>query len=1155
MTVGRQRHSLFIAGGIAVAAGGLGGVQSDTTSEAYNSVGRVFSGVVRAIGGSHNEARDVVLDSNRAVLIGGSSDTSVSMYDALTGTWQPADPLSTSRIQAAAVRLLDGSVLVTGGTTTGPAVLGSAQINRGFALSATGEPCTADVACASNHCADGVCCDSACTETCRSCAVPGMVLGTCTNVPAGQDPRNVCPDAGETTCRSDGTCNGNGACRLYSAGTPCAAATCSGSTLTAPTCDGIGTCRAVPTSNCSPYTCGTGACRATCSADADCMSSYVCIGSACVPNPNLEVQYQAAERNPFASAIQPWFRIVNNGTSAVPLSSLTLRYHYTLEGTSPETPVCSYAPFGCNDVTLRNVARAFPGTGADHYFEVGFTSTAGSLAPGGGTTGELVIWFHKDDWSGYDQTNDYSFDATKVAFTDWDHVTLYQGGTLAWGVEPAGNSGCGVDADCPASAHFCVDSVCCDSRCGSGNPNDCQACSVAAGAPVDGICTLLGSSRICRTAAGPCDVAEVCTGASPTCPANEFKDATTVCHTASSACESTVTCTGTSAGCAPSGPLPCTTLQGTVSWNGSPVTGTVAAGLEVFGTGATSSWQASVDLAGVYASGNIAPGNYGLRLVGGSCGSAGGGDSLASASVSAVAAATTTVANFDITASAGLVTGTILRGGLPVPATITINGGDCTTLVTDSNGHFAAFFVPGNYVATPTLSGTTLGPFAFSVQRGQITDLSASISAPAPDGGVGGGGSDAGSAGGDANGTACADASSCASGFCVDGVCCATLCGATCKSCAVAGSLGTCINVPEGQDPRNVCVDAGAATCGFDGACNGSGACRLHSPGTPCTPAICSGSTFTPARTCNGTGTCQTATTSSCQPYACGASACRTSCTSNADCRSPNICVGTSCMPNPFLKVQYMAADIDATGQVVKPHFKVFNNGTSAVALSSLTIRYWYALDPPVAAESTQCDFAQLGCNNITLSNVALSPVRTTADHYFQVAFASTAGNLAAGANTGEIQVWFHKDDWSNYVQVNDYSFDATKTAYADWGRVTLYENGTLVWGTEPDGSPGCRIDAECPSNRHFCVDSVCCDTACGGGDPKDCQACSVTAGAPTNGTCAVLKSSRICRDVAGPCDVAERCNGSTTDCPADGFQNMSFVPRRRKRLRVDGDV
>ena len=168
---------------------------------------------------------------------------------------------------------------------------------------------------------------------------------------------------------------------------------------------------------------------------------------------------------------------------------------------------------------------------------------------------------------------------------------------------------------------------------------------------------------------------------------------------------------------------------------------------------------------------------------------------------------------------------------------------------------------------------------------------------------------------------------------------------------------------------------------------------------------------------------------------------CRTSCTSNADCTSPNVCLGSICAPNPNLKVQYRCPTPMPNDKAMKPHFKVANTGTTAVALSTLTIRYWYTIDTPVDGESSQCDFAERGCNNVTLSNVTLSPTRTNADRYFQVSFAAGAGNLAGGTNTGEMPIWFHKNSWGTYMESsNDHSFDATKTAYADWNRVTLYQ-------------------------------------------------------------------------------------------------------------------
>lgn len=68
-----------------------------------------------------------------------------------------------------------------------------------------------------------------------------------------------------------------------------------------------------------------------------------------------------------------------------------------------------------------------------------------------------------------------------------------------------------------------------------------------------------------------------------------------------------------------------------------------------------------------------------------------------------------------------------------------------------------------------------------------------------------------------ANGATCASASECQSNFCVDGVCCNTACTGTCQACNVAGSLGTCANIPNGQDPANEC--AGTLVCNGAGAC------------------------------------------------------------------------------------------------------------------------------------------------------------------------------------------------------------------------------------------------------------------------------------------------------------------------------------------------
>lgn len=79
------------------------------------------------------------------------------------------------------------------------------------------------------------------------------------------------------------------------------------------------------------------------------------------------------------------------------------------------------------------------------------------------------------------------------------------------------------------------------------------------------------------------------------------------------------------------------------------------------------------------------------------------------------------------------------------------------------------------------------------------------------------------------NGEACAAGGECVSAQCIDNVCCGSACLGTCQACNVAGSMGTCVNVPMGQE------DPVAATaCTGVYSCNGAGACLLD-PGQPCT--------------------------------------------------------------------------------------------------------------------------------------------------------------------------------------------------------------------------------------------------------------------------------------------------------------------------------
>lgn len=90
-----------------------------------------------------------------------------------------------------------------------------------------------------------------------------------------------------------------------------------------------------------------------------------------------------------------------------------------------------------------------------------------------------------------------------------------------------------------------------------------------------------------------------------------------------------------------------------------------------------------------------------------------------------------------------------------------------------------------------------------------------------------------------------------------------------------------------------------------------------------------------------------------------------------------------------------------------------------------------------------------------------------------------------------------------------------------------------------------CSNNSQCASG--FCVDSRCCDTACGGGSLSDCQACSTARGATTDGVCGVIAGPNLvfCRNYAqipGICDVREYCDGVNATCPPDLGINQGVV-------------
>jgi hypothetical protein len=153
---------------------------------------------------------------------------------------------------------------------------------------------------------------------------------------------------------------------------------------------------------------------------------------------------------------------------------------------------------------------------------------------------------------------------------------------------------------------------------------------------------------------------------------------------------------------------------------------------------------------------------------------------------------------------------------------------------------------------------------------------------------------------GKGEGCTAAFASSCAAGFCVDGVCCeASSCTGACKSCNVAGFEGTCTSVKAGTEV--------AGSCSTGQACDGSGNCMANN-GQACTSSsTCASGNCTDGVCCDSacSGTCasckQVGHVGKCTPYAAGTDpqnecgqgtgVCKSTCDGVGDCAYPSYTV------------------------------------------------------------------------------------------------------------------------------------------------------------------------------------------------------------------------------------------------------------------------
>jgi hypothetical protein len=174
---------------------------------------------------------------------------------------------------------------------------------------------------------------------------------------------------------------------------------------------------------------------------------YTCRAMQDCPEAGADAASDASTKSGQASFV---LDVTNEGPTSFPLSSLTLRYWYTLDALKPQELDCDAADVGCtNIVTTTTPTMSMPTprepnfvevmpprTEANEYVEIAFTAGALALDPML-DTGPIQLRLHNQDFSPITQCDDYSYDCPMTGTTiDAQKITAYINGVLVWGVEP-----------------------------------------------------------------------------------------------------------------------------------------------------------------------------------------------------------------------------------------------------------------------------------------------------------------------------------------------------------------------------------------------------------------------------------------------------------------------------------------------------------------------------------------------------------------------------------------------------------------------------------------------------------------------------------------------------------------------------------------------
>ncbi len=165
------------------------------------------------------------------------------------------------------------------------------------------------------------------------------------------------------------------------------------------------------------------------------------------------------------------------------------------------------------------------------------------------------------------------------------------------------------------------------------------------------------------------------------------------------------------------------------------------------------------------------------------------------------------------------------------------------------------------------------------------------------------------------------------------------------------------------------------------------------------------------------------------------------------------------CAASPTMRVDYKYYD---AGKAIHPAVNLVNTGASAVPLAEVELFYFFSQEETAwrnptlfesATNNPSSAYSSLPGGTTSVGVGTLAEPLVDATHFVRIAFSANVSLQQDAWVQLNVNIEPASYDAPDQDQSNDYSFDSGHGSLAQWDKIAVYQDGTLVWGCVPDAT------------------------------------------------------------------------------------------------------